>query len=164
MESSDRTRHPERRPLTARIERAEAYPPGERSRYASGDRSLGELFSELTGGIGTLLRQEIQLAKTEVSEKASKAGRNVGYIAAGGFVAYVGVFALVAGLILLLGLVIPYWLSALIIGAVIALIGGILVQKGLKTLQEENFAPERTVKTIQEDKEWLKEEAKDARR
>ena len=164
MESSDRTRHTERRPLAARVERAEAYAPGDRSPYSSGDRSLGELFSELTGGMSNLIRQEIQLAKTEVSEKASTAGRNVGYIAAGGFIAYVGVFALVAGLILLLGLVIPYWLSALIIGAVIALIGGILVQKGLKTLQEESFAPERTVKTIQEDKEWLKEEAKDVRR
>lgn len=73
-----------------------------------GDRSIAELFSELSRKTTALLRQEVQLAKAEITQKASRVGKNVGFLVIGGVVAYTGVLALVAAGIILLGRVIPY--------------------------------------------------------
>lgn len=132
--------------------------PREPGRSPVDDRTLGELFSELTDEARTLVRQEIALAKLEVRDKATRSGRYVGLAAGGGLIAYVGLMALVAGVILLLGTFMPVWLSALIVGVVIAAVGYSLVQKGIKGLKTMNFSLERTVETLQEDKRWLKEE------
>jgi hypothetical protein len=122
------------------------------------DRSIGELFSELSQKTTTLVRQEIQLAKVEMSQKASRVGKNVGFLIIGGVVAYTGLLAVVAAGIVLLGEVIAYWLSAAIIGVVIAAVGAVLVIKGANTLRQEEPTPRETVETLQEDKEWLKDQ------
>jgi uncharacterized membrane protein YqjE len=122
------------------------------------DRSIGELFAELSQKTTTLLRQEIQLAKVEMSQKASRVSKNVGFLLIGGVVAYTGLLALVAAGIILLGEVIAYWLSAAIIGVVIAAVGAVLVVKGANTLRQEEPTPRETVETLQEDKEWLKDQ------
>lgn len=124
------------------------------------ERSLGELFGELSRETSTLVRQEIQLAKTEISHKATEAGKDIAFIAAGGAIAYVGLIVLAFAVVYLLALVVPGWLSALIVGAVIAGIGYYLVQKGLKSLKHANLAPQRTIETLKEDKEWAKEQVK----
>jgi hypothetical protein len=120
------------------------------------ERSIGELFSELSRETTELFRQEVQLAKAEMSQKASRVGKNVGFLVVGGVVAYTGVLALVAAGIILLGQVIPYWLSAGIIGLVIALVGLFLVVKGANTLRQEDPVPQETVETLKEDSQWLK--------
>jgi xanthine/uracil permease len=120
------------------------------------DRSLGELFSELTRQTSTLIRQEVALAKTEMTDKASKAGRDVGSLAVGGAVAYAGFLALVAAAIILLAEVIPWWLSALVIGLLVALVGYLLIQRGLTNLKQENLALQRTIETLRDDAEWAK--------
>nr|MDP9480735.1 phage holin family protein [Actinomycetota bacterium] len=104
------------------------------------------------------VRNEIQLAKAEMSQKASRVGKNVGFLVVGGLVAYTGLLALVAAVILVLGLVIPYWLSAAIVGLVIVAVGAILVVKGANALRQEDPAPRETVETLKEDKEWLKDQ------
>jgi len=120
------------------------------------ERSIGELFSELSRETTELFRQEVQLAKAEMSQKASRVGKNVGFLVVGGVVAYTGVLALVAAGIILLGQVIPYWLSAGIVGLVIALVGLFLVVKGANTLRQEDPVPQETVETLKEDSQWLK--------
>ena len=122
------------------------------------DRSLGELFSELSQETTTLIRQEVNLAKTEMSQKASRVGKNVGFMAAGGAVAYAGLLAIIAGVIALLGLVIPLWVSALLVGLVVAAIGYFLVKRGLDALKQEDLAPRQTIETLKEDKEWAKDQ------
>jgi type IV secretory pathway TrbD component len=122
------------------------------------DRSLGELFSELSQETTTLIRQEVQLAKTEMSQKASRVGKDVGFMAAGGAVAYAGLLAIIAGVIALLGLVIPLWLSALLVGLVVAAVGYFLVRKGLDALKQEDLAPRETIQTLKEDKQWAKDQ------
>ena len=122
------------------------------------DRSLGELFSELSQETTTLIRQEVNLAKTEMSQKASRVGKDVGFMAAGGAVAYAGLLAIIAGVIALVGLVIPLWLSALLVGLVVAAIGYFLVRKGLDALKQEDLAPRETIETLKEDKEWAKDQ------
>ena len=120
------------------------------------DRSIGELFAELAQETATLVRQEVQLAKTEMSQKASRVGKDVGFLAAGGAVAYAGLLAILAGVIFLLGLAIPLWLSALLVGIVVAIVGYFLVKKGLDALKQEDLAPQETITTLKEDKEWAK--------
>ncbi len=125
------------------------------------DRSLGELFSELSRETSTLVRQEVALAKTELTAKASQVGKDVGFLAAGGAVAYAGLLAIIAGIIILIGdLIDNMWLSALIVGLIIAGIGYYLVQKGLSDLKNANLAPEQTIESLKENKEWVQEQTK----
>ncbi len=124
------------------------------------DRPSGELLGELYRDTSTLLRLEIELLKTEMSQKVSRVGKNVGFLAAGGAVAYAGLLAIIAGVIGVLALVVPVWLSALIVGLVVAGAGGLLVRSGLKTLQQEQLVPQKTLQTLQEDTEWAKDQTK----
>ncbi len=124
------------------------------------NRSLGELFSELAQETSTLVRQEVSLAKTEMSEKASRAGKHVGFLAAGGAVAYAGLLAILAGVIILLNAVMPLWLAALVVGVVVAIAGYLLVRKGLDALKREDFTPRQTMETLKEDQQWAKDQTR----
>ena len=119
--------------------------------------SIRQLFTELTQETSQLVRQEIQLAKTETSEKVSQAGSAVGYIAAGGLVAYAGFLALVAAAIVALAYVMPLWLSALLVGIAVAVLGFIFVQKGRHDLRAQNLVPHRTAESLRRDTELIKE-------
>lgn len=136
--------------------------PDYTERYArpAEDRTLGDLFTDLTRDFRTLVRQEIDLAKTESTEKAKKAGKHVAFIGAGGFVAYAGFIAIVFAVAYLLGEVMPLWLSTLLVGAAVTLAGYMLIQSGLKGLKHTDFSLKRTAETLKEDKQWLKEEMK----
>ena len=122
------------------------------------DRSLGELFSELAQETSTLVRQEVNLAKTEMSHKASRAGRHIGVLAAGGAVAYAGLLAILAGVIVLLDNVMPLWASALSVGVVVAVVGYLLARRAIDALKREDFAPRETVQTLKEDQQWAKDQ------
>ena len=122
------------------------------------DRSLGELFSELAQETTTLVRHEVNLAKIEMGEKASRAGKHVGFLAAGGAVAYAGLLAMIAGVIFLLGLAMPLWLAALLVGVVVAVVGYFLVRRGLDALKREDFVPRETMETLKEDQRWAKDQ------
>jgi len=124
------------------------------------DRSLGELLGDLSREVTTLVRQEMALAKAEVGQKASKIGKDVGFIAAGGLVAYAGVLALVAFLILALDHVMPLWAAALVVGLVVAGAGAALVMQGLNHLRKADLAPRETIETLKEDARWMKERAR----
>ena len=124
------------------------------------DRSLGELFSELAQETSTLVRQEVSLAKTEMTQKASTAGRHIGILAAGGAVAYAGLLAILAGIIALLNAVMPLWVAALLVGIVVAVVGYLLVRRALDTLKREDFAPRETIETLKEDQRWAKDQTR----
>jgi hypothetical protein len=122
------------------------------------DRSLGELFSELTRELTTLVRQEAALAKTELSQKAGDLVKNVGFLAAGGAVVYGGFLALIAAAIIVLAeLGMAWWLAALIVAGGVLGAGYFLIQKGLTALKEVNLAPRQTVESLKEDREAIKE-------
>jgi len=127
---------------------------------ARDDRSLGELFGELSRETSSLVRQEVALAKAELTQTASTVGVDVGYLAAGAGVAYAGLLALVAALILLLGEAIELWVSALIVGVVLAALGGYLVRQGIQRLKATSPVPDQTMQTLREDAEWLKNQAR----
>jgi predicted membrane-bound spermidine synthase len=122
--------------------------------------SLGELFASLARDTSTLVRQEVELARTEITRKATSAGKEMGYIAAGGAIAYLGLIVLAFAIVWLLAEVLPLWLSALIVGLVVAAIGYFVLQKGLSDLKRLNLAPKQTIETLKEDVAWAKDQIK----
>lgn len=122
------------------------------------DRSIGELFSQLTHDLGVLVRQEAELAKTEMTSKVSRLSGHAMSLATGGIVAFVGAQALVAALILgLADIGISPWLSALIVGALLTIAGFMMIQTGRARLKEVNLKPKRTIETLKDDVQWAKE-------
>ena len=123
------------------------------------DRSLGELIAGLSRDLTALVREEVDIARTEVMQKAFQLGKDVGFVAAGGALAYGGLLAIIAAMVIVLkkaGL--PWWLSALVTGSMVAGLGSFLVLKGLNGLKEADLVPRQTIETIKEDKEWAKEQ------
>ena len=124
------------------------------------ERSIGELFGQLSQDMTLLVRQEVQLARTEMTDKISRVAANLVSIGAGGFVAYMGGLALMAALILAirdLANISLAW-SALIVGIIMAIIGYVMLQRGLKELKSTELAPRRTVENIREDVQSIKDD------
>lgn len=105
-----------------------------------------------------MVNLELALAKAELSEKAAQAGKGAGFIAAGGLIIYAGLLAIVAAAIIGLANLIPAWLSALIIGIIVGLIGYALVKKGMNDLKTPSLAPRRTIGTLKDDKQWVQDQ------
>jgi hypothetical protein len=120
--------------------------------------SLGTLFSELSTDLSTLVRQEIELARTETTEKVSTAARSAGALVAGGLIAYAGVIVVLIAVAILLGEIMPLWLAMLIVGLVVLVIGAIMAISGKNKLANLNVVPEKTVETLKEDARWAKEQ------
>ncbi len=123
------------------------------------EKSVLDLVTDLRDETKQLIRQEIELAKTEISEKAARFGRNAAWLAVGGFVAYAGLIVLLIGLGFLIGFglqqlglqpVLGNFLGAAIVGLATAGIGYLLLAKALKGLSQESLAPEKTLHTIRD--------------
>lgn len=126
--------------------------------------ALGELFRQLAQDSATLVRQEMTLAKAELRQNVRAAVRDATMVAVGGGLALVGGLVLVLFLVLALGDALnEYWLGALIVGAVLLLAGGILAMGSLKKLRGDGLAPERTIQTLKEDKQWAQTEIRQVR-
>lgn len=124
------------------------------------ERSLGELFSDLSQKTSLLIRQEVQLAKTELSQKAAQAGRGGAMLGVGGVVANAALLTFVATIVLLLvqfGL--DAWAAAGLTAVILAAVGFVLVRSGLQQLRQP-LAPVETVDSIKETAQWLKNETR----
>lgn len=123
------------------------------------ERSLGDLFSELARETSTLVRQEVELARAELSEQASHAARPAVSLVLGGVLAYAGLLAVVAGIVLALEAAgLPLWVAALLVGLVVAGVGGLLVLQARSALKRTDLTPRRTIETLKEDRAWAKEQ------
>jgi uncharacterized membrane protein YqjE len=128
------------------------------------ERPVGELLKQLANETTTLVRQELELAKAEMREKAGKAGPGVGMWGAAGVVALVALGSLTTFLILALDGVMPNWLAALIVGLVYSAIAGLLYVRGKKRVEEAGSpVPEQTIETLKEDVQWAKHPTTSAR-
>jgi hypothetical protein len=123
------------------------------------DRSLPGNIAELTQQTIELLRKEMKLAKVEVGEKLDQAKQGVTNLAVGGMILFAGVLTLLAAAVLGIGLYIPYWASALVVGGVVALIGGAMLGKGRHDVRPKNLEPERTLGELERDKRLIQEHA-----
>lgn len=122
------------------------------------ERSIGDLFSQLASETGSLVRQEVALAQAEMTAKASKVGKNIGFLAIGGAVGYAAVLAILAGIVLGLSSFMPAWAAALLVGAIVGGVSFALVTSALAELKETDLKPEETVESIKEDAQWLKKQ------
>jgi Putative Actinobacterial Holin-X, holin superfamily III len=122
------------------------------------ERSFGDLFGSLTSQLGQLIHKEVELARTEITANAVRTGRNASLIGIGAVVGYTGFLALVIAAIALLVVVgLPTWASALVVGIVLVVVAGALVQRGRSQLASRSLAPERTIETLRDDADWAKE-------
>jgi Putative Actinobacterial Holin-X, holin superfamily III len=112
---------------------------------SSNGRSIGQLINDLLRQGSELLQEELALARTEMSGKLPVAGRSVGMIVGGGFLAYAGVLALIAAAIIGLHALLPWWASALVVGVIVLAISYVLIQAGVQNLKHTSMVPRRTL-------------------
>jgi MFS family permease len=128
------------------------------------DRPIGDLVRQLSDQTTTLVRQEIELAKAEMTAKGKQVGMGAGAFGGAGLVGLYAVGAITACLILALSTAVAGWLAALIVGVVYAAIAGVLALIGKKKTQAgAPPVPERAISSTKEDVEWAKTRAKTAR-
>jgi hypothetical protein len=105
----------------------------------------------------SLIHQEIELAKTELSQNASRIVPSLTMIVAGALIAYGGMLAIVAGIVLgLIAIGLVAWAAALVGGLVIAVIGYALVRAGMASFRPQDLKPRQTIETLKEDARWLR--------
>ncbi len=120
-------------------------------------RSLPEVLQDIVGNIQDILRSEIRLAKTEMKEQASVAGKAAGMLGAGALMAVYALCFVLAACALALAMFMAPWLAALIVGAGAGIIGAVLIQIGRKRMKKVEPAPRRTIDSVKENLQWAKE-------
>jgi cbb3-type cytochrome oxidase subunit 3 len=120
--------------------------------------SLGDLFGRLSSQLGTLIRQEIELGRAELTASAQRTARNASLIGVGAAVGYAAFLALVGAAIALLDAIgLDTWLAALIVGLILGGVAFALVQRGRSQLDAASLAPRRTIESLKDDAELAKE-------
>ncbi|MEO8040350.1 MAG: phage holin family protein [Betaproteobacteria bacterium] len=130
--------------------------------HARGDaRGLGRLFADLWRETTTLVRNEAELAKADMSEKVDQALAGIGSIAAGGAVLFAGFIVLLLCITNALAMVLPIefatWLAPLIVGVVVMLAGYAILSHGRRELKARNLRPSRSIDSLRRDGRLVKE-------
>lgn len=120
------------------------------------ETSIGQLIGEISDDLSRLFRQEVALAKAEVRQEATKAGKAGALLGAAGFAGYLTVVLLSLAAVFALGNVMALGWAALIVAAVWAIAGVVLYQTGRTRLRTVSPVPTRTVETLKEDARWMK--------
>jgi hypothetical protein len=129
------------------------------------ERPIGEVAKKLTSDISLLVRQEIELAKAEMTQKGRTAAPGLGMFGGAGIVALCAAGATTAFLVLVFSLFLPDWAAALLVGAALAAIAYVLVKQGKERVADAGKpVPEQTIETVKEDVEWAKTRASSARK
>lgn len=117
-----------------------------------GDRSITSLIKELANDITSLFTKEVALAKAEIGHSINEAKAGAVSMVSGGSVLYAGFLFMLLSAVLGLSTVIDPWLASLIVGAVVALVGFIMVQSGKKKLESSSFKPQHTINSLNKDR------------
>ncbi|MDQ3045512.1 MAG: phage holin family protein [Chloroflexota bacterium] len=122
--------------------------------------SLGGMLSEVIANLRDLLRGEVRLAKAELKENVTQAGKGIGYLAAGAFMGLVGFIFLMLAVTYILNQWVQMWIAAGIVGVTLAAAAVVLAMSGKKRLSGANLKPEQTIDTLKEDKAWASQQIK----
>jgi uncharacterized membrane protein YqjE len=141
-------------------------PPGpDQAQAELRERGLGELLKQLSEETTRLVRQEIELAKAELTQKTRQAGIGAGLFGAAGAVGFLALAALTTCLILALDAAMPAWLAALIVAVVYGAVAAVLAMRGrAKVKQATPPVPEQTIETVKEDVQWAKTQTPSAKK
>ncbi len=130
--------------------------PGTGAEVPTDNRSLGDIISDLAQDLSLLMRQELDLAKAEVKQEVAKAGKAGGMLGGAGVASHLVLVFLSLALMFALGNVMDLGWSAVIVAGVWALVSGVLFAVGRQRMRQVEPKPERTVDSLKEDVEWLK--------
>jgi hypothetical protein len=128
-------------------------------RNQNSGKSIGELLGEVSDDLSRLFRQEVELAKSEMRAEAGKAGKAAGMLGGAGVAGLLTAVLLSFALVFALGAVMPLGWAALIVGVLWAIVGAVLYANGRKRMRMVDPVPRRTVETLKEDAQWLKNPA-----
>jgi hypothetical protein len=137
-----------------------AFDSPSRLRSASDTRTLGSLFVELTRELNDLFLTEVELTRTEVTQKIEQAATGIVILLVGGMISVAGLMALVAAAVVAVNnyLVHEWALSALIVGVAVMAIGGAIAMVGKSRMEARDLVPERAARNVKRDVRFLKEE------
>jgi hypothetical protein len=130
---------------------------GQHRTVVAGGTPVAGLLASLGTSFARLLRQEVALARSELSEKLGQMAAGVGLVTAAGILGFSGLLYLLGSATIALSKVVDAWIAALAIGVVVMIVGGFLGWLGTSRLKSGNLAPLRTARSIQDDAAWAKE-------
>jgi uncharacterized membrane protein YqjE len=120
------------------------------------DKSLGELFGEMTREVSDLMRKEVELAKVEIKEEVGRAGKAGGMLGAGAGAGYFSLLFVSLALAWLLDQAMPIALAFFIVGALYGIAAAVLITRGREQMKRVDPVPRQTVDTLKEDAEWVR--------
>jgi nitrate/nitrite transporter NarK len=120
------------------------------------ETSIGEIIGNISNDLSQLFRQEVALAKAEIQQEATKAGKAAGMLGGAGFAGYMVAVLLTFAVVAALSNVMdPGW-AALIVAVVWAVVGAVLYANGKRRMKDVSPVPQQTVETLKEDAQWLR--------
>jgi uncharacterized membrane protein len=124
------------------------------------NRSIADVLQDILVNVQTIIRSEVRLAKTEVTEDVSKAGRAAGIMGGGLVGGLFTVWLLLLTSLFALSTVMPFWAAALVLLVIMAVVTAILLTAGKKRFKTVHLVPEKTIETMRENVEWVKSQSK----
>jgi uncharacterized integral membrane protein len=126
---------------------------------AVGERSITDVLQDILGNVQDIVRSEVRLAKSEMVVELTKVKAAAPMLVAGSVAGLLAVLFLVWTIVYALAFVVPMWAAALIVAALLAIVGGMTLTAGLKLLKRVN-PPERTIASVKENVQWAKQQVK----
>lgn len=135
--------------------------PKEPENLPASQKSLGELFGDLSAQVSALVRQEVQLAKTEITGKIAGLAVGAVFLVVAALMGLGAFLVLLAAAVAALSLVLPTWAAALIVAVVLLVIAGVAALLGIGKIKAATPpVPQQTIETLKEDAQWLKNQVK----
>jgi uncharacterized membrane protein YqjE len=123
-------------------------------------RSIADVLQDILANVQAIVRSEVRLAKTEVTEEVTKAGRAAGVMAGGLVTALFTAWLLLLTILFAFATVMPMWGAALLLSVIMALVTAVLLTLGKKRFKTVHAKPEKTIETMKENVEWVKNQTK----
>lgn len=124
------------------------------------DRSLSEILQNIGGNVQEIVRSEIRLAKAEAKEELTKSAKAGSSLASGAALALYALGFLLLAVTFALEIVLPAWLSALIVSAAVGAIAAALISSGIKKMRRVSPTPEKTIGSVKENVQWARDRMK----
>jgi hypothetical protein len=138
--------------------------PGAPPPTQGSSEGIGSLLGELLKDLQDLVRGEIALAKAEIKEDVSTAGKGVAALATAAFFGLTGFIFLMLGATYLLNIWMRMWIAAAIVGLVLVAIAAVLGMSGKSKLSAASLKPDQTIDSLKEDQRWAKEQISSVKR
>jgi uncharacterized membrane protein YqjE len=123
-------------------------------------RSVPEILEDIASNLTEIVHAEFRLAKTDLKEGAERVAGPGATLGAGVALAFYGSGFLLLAAVYALSLVMAGWLATLIVGGVLVVAAGVLIGNGAMKLRRINLTPDKTIRTLEEDVQWAKQQIK----